>query len=116
MAINGADAIRPIGPELRVTRVRPAGSHDSPKREQETSARATEPEARPPRAAPRRIELPEFAGRDLSFRHDEELNRVIVEVVDAETREVVRTIPPEEVVNVLKSIRKAQGALLDEEA
>jgi uncharacterized FlaG/YvyC family protein len=62
------------------------------------------------------VTLPELDLHDIVFRHDRELNRIIVEVVDAETREVIRTIPPEQVVDTLKSIRRAQGALLDEEA
>lgn len=116
MAINGTDAIRPLGPEIRVTPARSSGSPDSSKREQHPSASSVEQESRVPPPAEPRIQLPEFAGFALSFRHDEELNRVIVQVVDAKTREVVRTIPPEEIVNILKNIRQAQGALLDEEA
>ena len=36
------------------------------------------------------MQLPDVADRRLSFRHDKDLNRVIVEVTDAETREVVQ--------------------------
>ncbi len=116
MAINGADAIQPISREIRVTPVRAGSAPDTQKRDSHPSPDSAKQESRVPSSAERRIQLPEFAGHDLSFRHDEELNRIIVQVVDAETREVVRTIPPEEVVNTLKNIRRAQGALLDEEA
>ena len=110
MAINGADAIRPLSPEIGVTATREVGARTlrEPRADEHASRVAPHPE--------RRVQLPDFTGHDLSFRHDEELNRVIVQVVDAKTREVVRTIPPEEIVNILKNIRRAQGALLDEEA
>ena len=116
MAINGADAIPSLSRDIRVTPVRSGVAPDTPKRDSHPSSRSAKQEPRVPPPAERRIQLPEFAGHDLSFRHDEELNRIIVQVVDSETREVVRTIPPEEVVNTLKNIRRAQGALLDEEA
>jgi len=116
MAINGADAIHSLSREIRVTPVRAGSAPDTPKRDSPPLPDPAKQEARVPSSKERPIQLPEFAGHDLSFRHDEELNRIIVQVVDSETREVVRTIPPEEVVNTLKNIRRAHGALLDEEA
>ena len=79
-----------------------------------TAPPAAEAASSPPHI--REVELPEFERRSLSFRLDEELNRVIVQVIDPETHDVVRSIPPEELLEVLKHLRSIRGALLDEEA
>jgi len=51
----------------------------------------------------------------LSFRFDKELHRVVVRVIDRETGELLREIPPESVIEALKQLRKAPGSLVDEE-
>lgn len=56
--------------------------------------------------------LPEFPGRELSIRREPDLNEVIVQVLDSETKEVVRQIPPDEVLSVLRQLQKT-GVLLD---
>lgn len=56
--------------------------------------------------------LPDYPRRELSVRHERELNQVVVQVLDSETKEVVRQIPPDEVLSVLKQLQKT-GLLLD---
>jgi uncharacterized FlaG/YvyC family protein len=116
MAISGADAPRPVSLETRVTApgsARAAGRERNEGRQEAEKPRARPPEEPPPRAD---VRLPEITRHDILFRYDRELNRVIVEVVHPETRAVIRTIPAEEIVQALKVMRRAQGALLDEEA
>lgn len=51
--------------------------------------------------------------RELEFKVDEELNRVIITVKDAQTEEVIRQIPPEEVVNMARHLRRdGSGVIL----
>jgi flagellar protein FlaG len=57
-----------------------------------------------------------FKPYSLSFRYDEELNRVVVKVIDPATGELLREIPPESVIEALKQLRQAPGSLVDEEA
>ena len=57
-----------------------------------------------------------FKPYSLSFRFDEELNRVVVKVIDPATGEVLREIPPESVIEALKQLRQAPGGLVDAEA
>jgi FlaG protein len=59
--------------------------------------------------------LPDFPLQELSIRMDKDLNRVIVEVRDVSTKEVIRQIPAEGVVEALKQLRGTRGAILDEE-
>jgi FlaG protein len=121
MAISGADAPlriqaatgvrsteRPSSPPARKTAGDRAGGGAAAADGKESAASVHE--------ARRPVELPDFPARDLAFRYDKELNRVIVQVLDAETHEVVRSIPPEEIVNALKQLRQLRGALVDEEA
>lgn len=51
----------------------------------------------------------------LSFRFDKELNRVVVKVIDPESGELLREIPPESVLEALKQIKSSLGSLVDEE-
>ncbi len=54
--------------------------------------------------------------RKLSFTVNEELGRVVVKVIDAETDEVIKELPPEALQRVQERIREALGVLLDENA
>lgn len=56
-----------------------------------------------------------FKPYSLSFRFEKELNRVVVKVIDPETGEAIREIPPESVVEALKQLKNAPGTLVDEE-
>lgn len=51
----------------------------------------------------------------LSFRFDKDLNRVVVKVIDPESGELLREIPPESVLEALKQIKRSLGSLVDEE-
>ncbi|MEW6269414.1 MAG: flagellar protein FlaG, partial [Thermodesulfobacteriota bacterium] len=59
--------------------------------------------------------LPEFRLQQLSIRKHPDLDRVIVQVIDSRTGEVIRQIPPEEWVQVLESMHAAKGVLVDRE-
>lgn len=50
--------------------------------------------------------------RSLRFSVDEDSGRTVIRVVDPETDEVVRQIPPEEVLNVARRMGDSAGALL----
>lgn len=49
--------------------------------------------------------------RDLEFTIDEELNRTIITVYDAETEEVIRQIPSEEVLSLARYL-EAEGSVI----
>lgn len=53
--------------------------------------------------------------RDLVFRVDEGSGRLVITVMNPETGEVVRQIPPEELLSVAKTMREA-GFLIDTRA
>jgi flagellar protein FlaG len=54
--------------------------------------------------------------RNLQFREDAVSGRVVVSVIDAETGEVIRQIPPEQVVRMARSLEQTNGLLLGERA
>jgi flagellar protein FlaG len=48
------------------------------------------------------------------FSYNEEINRVSIKVVDKDTKEVIREIPPEESLKMLEKIWEIAGLLVDE--
>lgn len=47
------------------------------------------------------------------FEKNDDLQELIVKIVDQETDEVVRQIPPEELVNLSKHLRELQGSIVN---
>jgi len=88
----------------------PHPTHQHPEHKDEA---APAPENEP--NAPKSIRLPEFSNYELSFRLDEQEGRVVVQVIDAKTGEVVRTLPPEDLGAKLKRLPDGRGVLLDRE-
>ncbi len=52
----------------------------------------------------------------LEFSVDKETDAFVVQVVDKETKEVLRQIPSEEVLNIAKALDKLQGLLIKDQA
>ncbi len=52
--------------------------------------------------------------KSLRFKYIEDLDRYWVKVVDLETNKVIKEIPPEEVLKLLKKIHQLIGVLFDE--
>lgn len=50
----------------------------------------------------------------LAFEIDRSSNRIIIKIIDAETREVIRQIPPEEMLRIMHHIDELLGLLVDE--
>ena len=57
----------------------------------------------------------EYVQKSLHFRIHETSGKMMVEVTDSETGEVIKTMPPEWFLNVLGRIRTALGTFIDEE-
>jgi len=56
-------------------------------------------------------ELAQAVQRQLEFTVDEESGKTIVRVIDAETGETIRDIPPEEIINMQKHLRETSEQL-----
>lgn len=52
----------------------------------------------------------------LSFAVDEAAARTVITVMDSRTDEPIRQIPPDEILALIRNIRKMQGMLFDTEA
>jgi flagellar protein FlaG len=74
----------------------------------EPAPRATPPPEEQTKPTP----VESFKPYSLSFRFEEELNRVVVKVIDPETGEAIREIPPESVIEALKQLKNAPGNLV----
>jgi flagellar protein FlaG len=58
--------------------------------------------------APQRMEV--------RMRVEEDLNRVIARIVDSDTGEVIREVPPDELVDLAKRVQALIGAMYDKRA
>lgn len=56
------------------------------------------------------------AGQGVEFSVDEDSKRLVVKVVDQETREVLRQMPSVEALQIAKALDRAQGMLIKQEA
>lgn len=54
--------------------------------------------------------------RDLEFSVDEDTGRTILKVIHAESGEVIRQIPPEELLNVARVFIEGTGSLIEDHA
>jgi flagellar protein FlaG len=85
-----------------------------------------EPERSSPRdTAPKRdlaelakelSDLVQAVRRELQFSVDEDSGRTVIKVIDSQTGELVRQIPPEEVMTLVGRFREQQAGLLREQA
>lgn len=60
--------------------------------------------------------LEQQAATDLSFSVDDETNIRVIKVVDRSTKEVIRQIPSEEMLQMAQALDKLQGLLLKQKA
>lgn len=54
--------------------------------------------------------------RNLEFTVDKETDMTVVKVIDSESKEVIRQIPSEEVIQIAKALDKLQGLLVRDKA
>ena len=52
----------------------------------------------------------------LQFSVDEDLGRVVVKIMDGETKEIIKQIPSEDVLTLTKALGKVAGLLVRQEA
>ncbi|MFO7311282.1 MAG: flagellar protein FlaG, partial [Bacillota bacterium] len=56
----------------------------------------------------------EAVDKRLKFLVHEETERIYVQVIDKETGEVIKEIPPEKILNLVAQLQKLIGLLIDE--
>lgn len=117
--LNASQA-RPAGPQPAAASVGTAAiGSDSARQQLPAGGQSMPPPDRGEvkQAVSRLNEFVQNLRRDLQFRVDEDVNRVIVTVVESDSGKVIRQIPSEEVLAVAKSLEQAQqGLLLNEQA
>jgi flagellar protein FlaG len=67
------------------------------------------------KAIDRALDVAKYFNREIHFEVEEELNIMVVKVIDSETEEVIRQIPPEEMVELSKNADDLKGLLIDTE-
>lgn len=111
---HGAQGIKPV-----VVRVAQANEQSSTSTTPDEPAVAPEPVLDPQQVseATRRVEqLFQTVRRNLEFREDPGSGRMIVSVIDSESGEIIRQIPPERMLRMAAHLEQINGLLLGERA
>jgi len=108
---NGPYGARPV-----VVSVRSSNEQSSPARPDAAKAEAPV-DAQRVSAATRKVEeLFQTVRRNLEFREDPSSGRLVVSVIDAESGEIIRQIPPEQMIRMAEHLEQMNGLLLGERA
>ncbi len=86
---------------------------EAEKKPQQPSA-ASQPVVKESKLAAQLAPEYEYRPTQLRFEMDKEADRVIIKVVDRESGEVIRQIPPEEMLNMAKVLDELKGSLVDQ--
>lgn len=117
------ELLRTVGPVAAITR--PAAVQSEPDRQAQAQAGRAQAEAandEPIAEADIEAAVEEInifllgVPTHLQFRVDDALDRLIVSVVDSETGEILRQLPPDEVLKISQRVREADFGLLDSTA
>lgn len=57
-----------------------------------------------------------YLNSQLKIELDNEINQPVVKIVDINTNQVIRQIPPDYIVNIIKNINELLGVLFEEKA
>ena len=60
--------------------------------------------------------LAQMTRHELQFKVDDVTGRTVIKIIDAESKEVIRQIPPEEVMALLAHLQEFGSGLLNEQA
>jgi flagellar protein FlaG len=83
----------------------------------ETNAQSTDSASKLDKAISRINEFVQKIQRDLQFSVDDESGKTVIKVIDSESKEVIRQIPEEVLLQVARSIEESlEGALLEVKA
>jgi flagellar protein FlaG len=117
--------VRPSSPVTAARPLEQVSGRDAPqgfRSEKEGQYKNTETgqsgisESELPRLVGQLNELVQAIRRELEFSVDEQSGRTVITVVDAETREVIRQIPPEEVLTLVGRLGRPEPGLISETA
>ena len=106
--VGGAENVAPEPVKERAQTPRPDAAESRP---EEKQALPTRDEMRD--LARRVGEVVSSLNRSVHFEIDDSSGQVVTQVVNRETREVIRQIPPEEMLSLSRRLREFVGLLLD---
>ncbi len=111
---TAAQAAKPTGEAQHASTAKPANEAETQRAEkQEAAEQAREvPKASLNELVAKLNERMQDIRRELQFSVDDDTGKVVIKVLNAETEEVVRQIPPEEVLSLAANLEANGGSLL----
>ncbi|MEJ2590490.1 MAG: flagellar protein FlaG [Candidatus Thiodiazotropha sp.] len=105
--VDGTQAVAPIQGAAQVTRIRSAHATSSAPAVQPTSPVSKEDVAA---AVAQMKDFAQVVSRQLQFDVDDESGRTVVRVLDKDSGDVIRQIPPDEVLVLAKQVKEMMEA------
>lgn len=110
----------PVEAPVLVGGLKPAGAQPTPAQAAVAPAKAATPTETPAAVRPADVETlvqelnrqVEMVKHDLKFSVDDSSGRVVIQVLDSETDEIIRQIPPDEVLALAERLGIDGGGLL----
>lgn len=115
----GQAAVRESAPASRPATPAPADTASAPAQAKPAQAPPTAQGADPAVLKKATEQINEFiksSSRNLQFSVDKGTGRIIVKVVDQESGEIIRQIPPEETLAIAKNLDNPQGIIIRSKA
>ena len=112
--LYAADVARTPAPRLHGTEAAGKGHNETPAKAPERTPRQSQPkEEQAQRAAKPNSGTPMIQASRFRLRVDEQSQRIVAQILD-ENDNVVRQIPPEELLKISQRMRQLEGLLFDE--
>ena len=103
-----------VGSANHVTQSQSAEQQKKPSIEEQSQAKVTEQDVNA--AIGKLKDYVQNLDRELQFQVDKDTGKTVVKILDADTNEVVRQIPSEEVLELTKHLDNVQGVIFNSEA
>lgn len=113
MKVDSAAVVGSIAPKVNTS----ADDIDRERKEKAVSTQL-EPQAKNNKVQPEEIldqikALTEDGSYSVRFEKDSKNNEMVVRLVDVESGETIRQIPPEELINLTKTLQELRGNVVD---
>ena len=113
-ALYATDVARTPAPQLHGTEAVGKGQEEMPAKAPERALRQSQPkEEQAQRAAKPSSDTPRIQASRFRLRVDEQSQRIVAQILD-ENDDVVRQVPPEELLKISQRMRQLEGLLFDE--
>jgi len=113
MKVDSAAVVGSISPKVDTS-----ADEISRERKEKAASNQVEPQTKNSKVQPEEIldqikSLTEDGAYSVRFEQDAKHNKMVVRLVDVESGETIRQLPPEELINLTETLKELRGSLVD---